>query len=212
MDARRARLAMSLAGLVIATAAPAAAEEFRLVVRVYNVPELPLTLVSGATQGADRVLRQAGVDTEWVICSGSADVADRRCFEDITPLDVVVRLIDGTAPSGEGVCGVAVRPPGRGAGQLLSLFVPCIRRLADGATVRERTVMAYCLVHELGHLLLPTAAHAPYGVMASSLSVMEWRSATAGRLWFSDREAVLLRNGVAARAAVAVATAAARAR
>lgn len=190
---------LSLAALIVSSAA-AAGEDAHMVVRLYDTGRLPAPVVSAAAEQADRIFRHAGIAVEWVICIGPRQVADSRCAEDSSALVLMVRLQDGVSPAGTAVCGTAMRAPDAVVGQFVSLFVPCIRGLADRAVVTEATVLAYCLAHELGHQLLPTATHAPDGLMAASLSAMDWRRAAAGRLWFSRKEAELLHAGVASRA------------
>ncbi len=199
MDARRRLLAMSLTGLFVPGVA-AARDEASITVRVYNLSHLPAPLVSDAAAEANRVLRRAGIGVQWVMCSSADHGPDERCSTDLTPVDLLVRLQDDTAALGSHVCGISLLPSA-GHGRLISLFMRCVRDLSDRLTVPVHTVLAYCLVHELGHQLLSTRAHDPDGLMAASLSAMDWRRAAAGRLWFSSRQAEQLRAGLAARTA-----------
>lgn len=122
----------------------------------------------------------------------------------------MVRLQKGVSRWGHRACGIALKPEAADAGHQILLFMECIRELSSLFVVNEPTALAVCLVHEIGHQLLPTAVHAPYGLMSASLSAMDWRFAMAGRLWFSNKEAEAMRAGVASRAHAAAAAGARR--
>jgi hypothetical protein len=193
----------AFAALVItfaaAAAIPARADD-ALVIRIYDLAGVKPDLVQEAKAVTDGILARAGIQAVWLVCSGGSGTTDSRCGEPIGSLDLVVRLQRGPAHEGADVCGVSVRPATADMGHLITLFVDCVQRAADTFVVPVRMVLAYCLAHELGHQLLPTAGHADIGIMSASLCGQQWRLARAGRMQFSASEASLMRAGIAARA------------
>jgi hypothetical protein len=202
MDFRRTLLALSVAVILVpAGSLRADAAPQDLIVRVYDVAGLQPGRVSAAIGVVDRILGRAGITAAWVMCS--AEPLDPRCTADMSSLDLLVRLQPGNANAWRDVCGIAVRLRRPDEGHLITIFMDCVSHAADTFVVPTATALAYCLAHEIGHQLLPTVTHGPAGLMAPSLTMIEWRQAAAGRLQFSDEEAARMRAGVAARSRTA---------
>jgi len=57
-------------------------------------------------------------------------------------------------------------------------------------------VTGHLMAHEIGHLLLPTPAHAAAGIMKAQLDSRDWGQAVRGVLRFSEKESDLIRQGL----------------
>jgi hypothetical protein len=196
-------LPRAFAALVITFAAvavsPARADD-AVVIRIYDKAGVRPDQFQEAKVVTDRILARAGIQAIWQVCSGGSGTPDSRCGESIGRLDLVVRLQRGPAHADPNVCGVSLRPATADMGHVITVFFDCEQRAADRFAVPVTMVLAYCLAHELGHQLLPTARHADSGIMSASLRGLEWRLAATGRMRFSKGEASLMRAGIAARA------------
>jgi hypothetical protein len=65
--------------------------------------------------------------------------------------------------------------------------------------VDKAQVMAAVIAHELGHLLLPTHAHAPAGIMRADWNATDFGRATLGSLFFMPQQAEDLRKSLILR-------------
>lgn len=198
MGTQRAFAALVITFAAVA-ASPARADD-AVVIRIYDLAGVRPDQLQEAKVVTDGILARAGIQAVWLVCSGGPGTPDSRCGEPIGSLDLVVRLQRGPAHAGADVCGVSLRPARADMGHFITLFVDCVQRAADTFVVPVRMVLAYCLAHELGHQLLPTARHTDIGIMSASLRGQQWRLAPAGRMRFSTGDASLMRAGIAARA------------
>jgi hypothetical protein len=168
---------------------PVAAQEM-VVLRIYDSAGLPNP--QAVAVSVERVLARAGIRMTWMSCR-AGEAHDDQCPGELTVRDLVVRVRPGAARDGSATCAAALMPDAPAVGHFLTIFAECATRAADHFGVRLETVLAYCLLHEIGHLVLPTAEHEPFGIMAPSLGGAEWRLAVAGRLRFSERQAAQMR-------------------
>ena len=71
-----------------------------------------------------------------------------------------------------------------------------VERASQKFTASLDRVLAIAIAHELGHMLLPTGAHARRGLMQAPWDSEHFRSASAGLLQFSPETANLIRRGL----------------
>lgn len=173
------------------------AADTSICLRIYNVAGISDDEMTRALTRLDHLMNRAGIPVTWEVCGEHA-----HCPIDADPLAFIVRLQSDTADS-QGVCAIALTARAVEEARFMTVFTDCVARAADRFVVPPDTVLAYCLAHELGHLLMPPHAHRSDGIMAKTLGRIEWQRAAADKLPFSEHEAALLRAGVAARASAA---------
>ena len=54
------------------------------------------------------------------------------------------------------------------------------------------------MAHEVAHLLMPSVAHAPSGIMRNDWTPSDYRRASLGQLRFTEEQAQLMREAIAA--------------
>ena len=154
-----------------------------LKVIVYSEVDIPW--LAAAQQIAAGLFDEAGIRVVWIRCGESA--ADAACHRPPAQNELVVRIrrqrLDRASPT----CGVAFRPRHM-VGSYVTLFLDCLIEGANTFRLAEPIVAGYCLAHEIGHLLLPTGAHAPSGIMQARLSLVDWDRAARGGLRFRPPE------------------------
>jgi hypothetical protein len=163
-------------------------------IRVYGVSPASEQVMEAARVLAGAVLRDIGIAPQWTDCSSLAPppACDRPPARD----EFVVRIVRALPPKAE-ACGVSVRPPGALRGQLITIFADCVRQAAHRVRVAEPIVLAYTLLHELGHLLL-TQGHSRAGIMRARLVPADWTRASLGTLGFMPQQATDLRAALGA--------------
>jgi hypothetical protein len=77
-----------------------------------------------------------------------------------------------------------------------------VERSSQKFTASLDRVLAIAIAHELGHMLLPTNAHARRGLMQAPWDSEHFRSASAGLLHFSPETANAIRRGLTSADAV----------
>lgn len=197
---RRAIVAMFLAvgwtGGLSAAAGPARTvptEPVELKVRVYAEAGVPWLAAAQAV--VERILAAASIRLAWIDCP-----VDSTCGVLPAPNELIVRFVSRRPDPASHGCGVALRPdtvPGR----YITLFVDCVREGAETFRVAEAIVAAYCLAHEIGHLLLPTSAHAPIGIMRARPDQFDWQRGARQALQFRPSEQRQIYEGARRRAA-----------
>ena len=153
-----------------------------VVLQLTNLSGAPASVVSNAQAEVVRVYAAAGVSIEWVSEAPADDVRSIQVV--LVPLESGdLRRISDT------VMGAAVWTPlGNGLAYVFYRRVEEHAALHDAPTER---VLAFAMVHELGHLL-GTRGHSPTGVMRACWRASEFRQAAAGVLGFSPRDVAIL--------------------
>jgi hypothetical protein len=167
------------------------------VIRVYSQGTLAASLIARARVRVSDILRAAGLVPVWVICT--LEDADARCAAAPHPADFVVRIVPTRPDPASHGCGVALRPR-NSTGQFITLFSDCVREGAEQFYVDEAVVLAYTIVHEVGHLLL-REGHSFSGIMRARPDALDWQRASRTQLQFTPDEMPLLRSALQDRLA-----------
>ncbi len=150
-----------------------------LAVRTYDAAGVPPRELDGALQRARLVLAAAGVEPVWRPCHASlCPGAPKPHAEGLEPVrEIVLRLVVAPGDSAAGSLGNAAVDVVEGAGTLATVYVNRVDALALDAGVDRGDLLGFAIAHEIGHLLLGTAAHAPYGLMRATWTWTEVRRA-----------------------------------
>lgn len=166
-----------------ASLAAAAAPRIGLTVRVYKTTGLPSALQERAQAEAETVLREALVDVHWEECTGMNSAP--ACHLPPGPSEVVLAVREGTACVKTSVTlGEAFVVP-RASGVLATVYVNCIARLATESGTDVGVLLGRVAAHELGHLMMRSAAHARRGLMRPKWTPSEVRQNRAADWTFT---------------------------
>jgi hypothetical protein len=157
-----------------------------LALQIANYSGAPPSLVHRAQQEVTRVYAEIGVPLEWGEPSDAAT--------DASPAIRIVLLPYETGDlrrSELPVMGAAVRTPGGAA--VAYIFYRRVQAEAGRYQVSADFVLACAIAHELGHLLLPSRAHAPEGLMRACWRRDEFRLAEHGELRFLPQDVAQIR-------------------
>ena len=177
------------------------AAEPRVKVRMYDYAQAPASVLAQAQQVAWRIVRETGVNTEWVNCQASdldPRESDPGCDEPVRPADVALRLLPDWMAKAAGtrasIYGFA-KPP-----YIAFVFFDRVEDLVEsGATEASHVILGHLLAHELGHLLLGRKGHSRKGIMRIPWKQRELKLAEQGRLLFTDGESERMSSQVCAR-------------
>lgn len=171
-----------------------------ITVRTYDSYGVPPRDFGSAVGVASRTLAAAGVTTEWIDCS-AANAPD-RCAAVAGRSELIVRILWGPrGPDGRdgGPLGTAAVETAVQQGSLASLYADRIIAQAAAAGADLGTLLGRAAAHEIGHLLMGTAAHAPRGLMRARWSRSDLQRRFERDWLFSPAEAAQLQGQVAAR-------------
>jgi hypothetical protein len=160
-----------------------------LVLQLLNPSAAPSAIVRQAQEEVTRVYADIGVPLEWSTPSDPA--ADR---------DSAIRVVLLPYETGDlrraeqQVMGAAVRT-GHGSA-VAYVFYRRVQAEADRYGVSTSMVLACAIAHELGHLLLPAAGHAPTGLMRACWNRDEFTRAEQGQLRFLPGEVAQIHAGL----------------
>jgi hypothetical protein len=182
---------------------PAGAADLPIVIRTYDASGLPEADRTAAMVAATAILEDAGLTMRRLACDPVASAVDgHACLAPLRAHELSLRLVRLPPPSRGGdrdpvtLAYSLVDGPVR-FGSLATVYVDRVADLAAAARVDVPTLLGRTIAHEIGHLLLGTAAHANVGVMRASWSPDALRHSTAGDWRFTPADAEALR--VAAR-------------
>jgi len=164
-----------------------------LVVRTYDSAGVSGRVFDHARQSAGVTLAATGIDPIWRPCHATG------CVSKPKPQEVIIRLVKATSSSERGSLGFAAVDVVQHAGTLATIYVDRVEALAAQAGVDAGELLGRAMAHEIGHLILGTIDHAPFGLMRAT-----WRADELSRDmpldWiFSGTQGSEMRRRLAAR-------------
>lgn len=172
------------------------AEAARPELKVIVYAEADIPWLAAAQDLAAGLFDDAGMRVVWIRCDDAA--ADAACRRRPARNELVVRIRRQRMERSSPACGVAFRPQ-HVAGSYITLFLDCLTEGSNAFRIAEPIVAAYCLAHEIAHLLLPAGGHAPTGIMQARLSLVDWERAARGGLRFRPPERRQMLEGLRRR-------------
>jgi hypothetical protein len=160
-----------------------------LVVQLLNPSGAPSAIVRQAQEEVTRVYAGIGVPIEW--SAKSVTTSDRT---------TAIRLVLLPYETGDlrrserQVLGAAMRTSDGNA--IAYVFYRRVQAEANRYQVSIGSVLACAIAHELGHLLMPDAAHAASGLMRAGWSRDDFNRADQGQLRFLPDEVARIRAGL----------------
>jgi hypothetical protein len=170
-------------------------EHLRMTLRMYNDAALSPTEVNGAAKQAAAIFKLAGIDTLWLGDSRSSEEAlnDPALRTNVEPTDFAVRIVATALPyalgSPEDTLGLTMPCRPEKVYCITTVFYLCANELAVSARRRVAEVLGYAIAHEVGHVLLGTMSHSPYGIMRAKWTAKDFAWECAGCLRFTVPEA-----------------------
>jgi len=157
-----------------------------------NRANVPAATLAEAQKEVTRILRDIGVNANWVECPGALQILIvRDSAGALAPRTTTLGLTptgqDGTEP------------------RLAYVFHDRVEHAISDSAYEFLTpqdvakILACAIVHEIGHLLLPKMPHASEGLMRYSWGPREFKRAVTGALSFDSQQARLIRDHLAHR-------------
>jgi len=183
---------------------PRTLRDSQITVRVHDYAEINPGVLLQAEQSAGNLLRESGIDTNWVICRvGGIASADAVCSQSMTPVDFILNLLPRSMAQRSNfrdeVFGVAVQSAEKGFGFYASIFYDNVKDCAAYEHLDLAPLLGHVIAHELGHLLLGTDSHSGQGLMSASWTNKHLQATERRALTFSSSEVQRLQIAMIAR-------------
>ena len=201
--ARVAATGVVLAGTFFTLPGGAAVIPDSLIVRIYDNAGILASDHARAISRAREVLTRAGLDPEFRDCPPGTPQAPASCAAPPVPGELIVRLARGENLAGSTrlsptqaarALGNSLIDTATGQGTLATVFVDRIKALAHHAHADRWAMTGRVMAHEIGHLLLGTAAHSATGLMREIWTAAELTRNRAQDWMFSSAQRKTLRD------------------
>jgi len=179
--------------------------ESKIQVFVYNYAGVAPATLARAEREAARIYSHTGIETEWLECPLTPDVAAQypACQLPVSPARLEVRVLSRNMSERLGLTkatfGSALLPEGVGFGMIAQVCAHCSEELAKGSEVMYAAILGHVMAHELGHLLLGAGSHGSTGLMHVPWYKKELENVAQGALLFTSREGERMRRQVSDR-------------
>jgi hypothetical protein len=166
--------------------------------RVYNRAGVPEAELAQAMSIMADVFAKAGISIAWADCSKGSEAGALRsgCTGNLSEAHFVVQVLPKLSRPYPGLStftlGLTVLD-GQGNGTYATVLYDRVEELAARTDCRREVLLAYATAHEVGHLLLGSNTHAPFGIMAPRWERHALGLAEKRRLHFSRVETQQLR-------------------
>jgi len=191
-----------VAGTLAAAALGRDISQERLTVRVYNQAGVSGATLSNASLTAMEIFKQAGIETEWLICGtpGSREgcnspTGNGKVSEGSLMIIVRQRPFQGLRVRESLAFGAAVLVASSQTGDQAYVFYDLVKKAAGvtwpGAVAH---LLGHAMAHEAAHLL--GVGHASGGLMRAGWTARDLKQASTFLLLFRESEARQLRGTV----------------
>jgi hypothetical protein len=173
----------------------------QVAISVYDYAHVSARLLAAAEEDAQRVFRQAGVETVWATCFPKSEKTESDgCYvvdANHLMLKILPRAIAAHVRDRGDVLGTAIVDE-RGVGFYAYVFYDHVQRLAEERKLGH-ALLGDLLAHEIGHLLLGSNSHSVSGIMSAHWYGEELRRISEAAMFFAPSQSRMMRDRVASR-------------
>lgn len=159
---------------------------------VYNQAQVPQAVLARAERRVTLILRDSGVQPEWLDCMALAG-RPSSCSGAAIPGSVAVQIVHETTKMRDEIFGAAFLGED-GIGRQSDVFYDRLNELHRDWNIELPELLGNVMAHEIGHLLLGFHAHSLTGIMRPVWSSSELWQAQRGALLFSPQQSKLIRQ------------------
>jgi hypothetical protein len=181
----------------------------QVTIAIHNDARVPESVLTEAAQEASRIFRQAGVETDWIVCHPSNAVTSTQpdCLSPVGLTHYSLRIVMWSSRLGDSTFGIAFLSE-KGVGTYSDVFYPSVEKLHSGLDTSLSRVLGHVMAHEIGHLLLGLRSHSALGIMQPHWQGEALRRIGMGTLLFTAEQARSMRERLLAKSEDSMATAA----
>jgi hypothetical protein len=181
----------------------------QVTIAIHNDARVPESVLTEAAQEASRIFRQAGVETDWIVChsSNAGTSTQPDCLSPVDLTHYSLRIVMWSSRLGDSTFGIAFLSE-KGVGTYSDVFYPSVEKLHSDCDTSLSRVLGHVMAHEIGHLLLGSQSHSALGIMQPHWQRAELRRIGMGTLLFTAEQARSMRQKLLPNSEDPIATAA----
>jgi hypothetical protein len=169
-----------------------------IAISVYDYANLAPNFLLAAEGDAQRVFRQAGIETTWINCLTRTNEKVISVCESVDTTHLVLKVLSKSLTAKDrhrnDLLGDALVDD-EGAGFYAYAFYDGVQRIAEQHRLGH-ALFGSVLVHEIGHLLLGSHSHSVSGIMSAHWNSEELLKISQGSLLFSPSQSASLKQHV----------------
>ena len=179
----------------------------QVTIAIHNDARVPESVLTEAAQEASRIFRQAGVETDWIVCHPSNAVTSTQpgCLSPVGLTHYSLRIVMWSSRLGDSTFGIAFLSE-KGVGTYSDVFYPSVEKLHSDLDTSLSRVLGHVMAHEIGHLLLGLRSHSVLGIMQPHWQGEALRRIGMGTLLFTAEQARSMRERLLAKSEDSMAT------
>jgi hypothetical protein len=162
---------------------------------VFNDAGVAADVLKSAELEVRRIFGSAHVEIQWRDCTTAQNEppVDPGCRAPRTPHHLNLRIVPGTERQNQDVFGVAFLAADE-TGGYSDVFYGSVRKLHKEGHGNEGRVLGHVMAHEIGHLLIGSHAHSPWGIMSAKWHAEELQRLEMGNLFFTTEQVNSIRR------------------
>jgi hypothetical protein len=174
-----------LALTVVCQSSTAGPRLFPVTVNVFNDAAIPDSVLETGKREAGRIFKAAHIEIRWIDCTTTSAVPpDGSCRD---PHHLNLRIVPGGKKQNEDVFGAAFLGVD-GTGTYSDVFYDSIENLRTQGQTNIGALLGHVMAHEIGHLLIGSHAHSPWGLMCAKWHAEELQRIEMGTLFFTAEQ------------------------
>jgi hypothetical protein len=157
-------------------------------VDVFNDAGVASPVLKSAELEAGRIFDVARIQIRWRNCPlAQGAPADPSCHALRAPSHLSLRILPGANKQNADIFGLAFLAAD-GTGAYSDVFYGSVEKLQTEGHRNIARLLGHVMAHEIGHLLIGSHAHAPWGIMAANWHDQELRRLEMGMLFFTAEQ------------------------
>ncbi len=177
-----------LAGVLICQRSAGEPTLYPLTINIFNDAAVPDSSLETAKREASRIFAAAHVEIRWIDCNTNASIPpNSSCRDPHATKHLNVRIVPGGKKTKQDIFGIAFLGAD-GIGAYSDVFYDSVEKLRRDRPSTIGRLLGHVMAHEIGHLLIGSHAHSPWGLMCAKWHAQELRSVEMGSLFFTAEQ------------------------
>jgi hypothetical protein len=160
----------------------------QIMILVFDNDRLTEPAIAEAERQMTAIFRRAGISVAWRNCSLPSEGSEKACHQIPGPTQFVVTIVARSMQPVQDVFGVAFLDE-KGTGKYADIFFDRIVSLRRTGGADQARLLGAVAAHEVGHMLLGSHSHSPWGIMSRHWEADHLNRLDRGGLSFTPEQA-----------------------
>jgi len=158
-------------------------------ISVFNDSGISSEILKQAEKVSSQVFEESGIRVDWVNCSPAEEApsVEVACRQAAFPQHLHLRIMRRSLNLKDSILGVSYLSTD-GSGFQADIFYEGIEKLHRKTFLHPAIILGHVAAHEIGHLLLGSNSHSPWGIMRPHWNMEELARANKRWLLFTKSQ------------------------